>query len=134
MINSSFITLLKEKLGTLVLSESAQRIAYSYDNSRYQEIPDVVVLANNAEQIKILVQLCRHYKIPLTVRGRGTNTTGAAVPINGGVLLSLEQMHRLMNIELANRAITVEAGMLNQTVQDEAKKTWFFLGARSYKR
>ncbi|MCW8887519.1 MAG: FAD-binding protein, partial [Gammaproteobacteria bacterium] len=59
-------------------------------------------------------------------RGRGTGTTGAAVPEVGGVVLSLEQMDQIIRVDPANRVIMVEPGVTNQAVQDAAAEHGFF--------
>ena len=51
--------------------------------------------------------------MPLVARGRGTNTTGASVPIAGGIVVSFERMNRILAIDPANRLAIVEPGVLN---------------------
>lgn len=109
-----------------VLSNEAECWSYGYDNSRKHALPDAVVFANNAEQIKALVEFCNTHKIPLTTRGRGTGTTGATVPLRGGIVLSLEQMNKRIQIDSANRVAVVEPGVTNQELQDAAAAHGFF--------
>lgn len=109
-----------------LLTEPSDCWPYGYDNSRRQALPDAVVLATNHEQIQKLVQLCHQENIPLIARGRGTGTTGATVPIHGGIVLSIERMTRIVKIDPANRAMVVEPGITNQQVQDAAKEHGFF--------
>lgn len=99
---------------------------YGYDNSRRQALPDAVVLATDHDQIQQLVEFCNQQKIPLIARGRGTGTTGATVPIHGGIVLSLERMTRIIKMDPANRVMVVEPGITNQQVQDAAKEHGFF--------
>ena len=66
------------------------------------------------------MQLCNEFRIPLTTRGRGTGTTGAAVPIHAGVILSTERMDEVLEIDSANRTICVQSGILNSEVQKQA--------------
>lgn len=123
----TFLTALRSLLPAhIIFTDPAECQTYSYDNSRYQALPDVVVLPQNHEHVAALVKTCFDYEIPLTARGRGTNTTGAAVPLAGGVVVSLERMNQVLNFDPANRTITVEAGVLNQTVQDVARSAGFF--------
>ncbi len=99
---------------------------YGYDNSRKQVLPEAVVFATEHQQVVQIVALCNLYKIPLTVRGRGTATTGAAVPIKSGLVLSFEKMNKIISIDAANRSITVEPGVTNQAVQEAVKEQGFF--------
>lgn len=99
---------------------------YGYDNSRRHSLPEVVVFAHSHEDIASAVRLCYEYEIPLTARGRASGTTGGAIPLNGGMVLSLERMQKIIAIDPINRAMVVEAGVLNSTVQEAAKKIGFF--------
>lgn len=100
--------------------------AYGYDNSRRHALPQAVVFPKTHEQVLALVQLCNEYRIPLIARGRGTGTTGATVPVTGGVVVSLERLNRILDFSPDNRYLVVEPGATNQDVQDWAGKAGFF--------
>jgi D-lactate dehydrogenase (quinone) len=104
----------------------AERIAYSYDNSRLHALPDAVVFPVQHAQVEALVQACRMYKVPVIARGRGSNTTGASVPINGGVVVSFERMNRILRIDPDNRLAVVEPGVLNGDLQQALLPFGFF--------
>ena len=72
---------LRAVLGDRLLTDPAERLAYGYDNSRRQAMPDLVALPSNHDQVRDVVRLCNRFEVPLTARGRGTGTTGATVPI-----------------------------------------------------
>lgn len=108
-------------------SDPSDCYAYGYDNSRQHQLPHAVVLPSDTEQIQQIVQLCNEYKIALTTRGRGTGTAGGSVPLRQGVVLSTENMAKIINIDPVNRVATVQPGVLNQTLQDalvEHKLFW----------
>lgn len=109
-----------------VLTEAADCWPYGYDNSRRHALPEVVVFATSHEQVLEVVRLCNTHNTSLVARGRGTGTTGATVPLRGGVVLSLERMARILNVDPANRVMTVEPGAINQAVQDAAAQHGFF--------
>ena len=94
-----------------------ERLAYSYDNSRRQSQPDAVALPVDAGQVQALVRACRAAGVPVVPRGRATNTTGAAVPVAGGVVVSLERMDRIVDIRPGDRCAVVQPGVLNGTLQ-----------------
>jgi len=100
-----------------LVTDPAERLVYGYDNSRREAIPDAVVFPTTHEQVVALVQACRAHRVPLTARGRGTNTTGASVPIAGGVVASFERMNRVLRIDAGNRLAVVEPGVLNADLQ-----------------
>jgi D-lactate dehydrogenase len=95
----------------------AERLAYAYDNSRLDAQPDAVVFPTAHAQVEALVRACREHGVPLTARGRGSNTTGATVPVEGGVVASFERMNRILRIDPANRLAVVEPGVLNGDLQ-----------------
>ncbi|GFZ92754.1 FAD-binding oxidoreductase [Dyella caseinilytica] len=104
----------------------AERLAYAYDNSRRNALPDAVVFARTHEQIEKLMQACREHHVPVIARGRGTNTTGATVPVDGGVVVSFERMNRILRIDPDNRFAIVEPGVLNGDLQRALAPHGFF--------
>jgi D-lactate dehydrogenase len=100
--------------------------AYGYDNSRRQHLPDAVVFPASHEEAAALVRACHEFRVPLTARGRGTGTTGATVPLRGGVVASFERMNRVLEFSPDNRYVVVEPGLTNQALQDFLKPHGFF--------
>src|SRR5579875_548016 len=103
--------------GDALALDEATRAVDGYDNSRREAMPDAVVVPPAHEQVAALVAACRHHLVPLTARGRGTNTTGATVPLAGGVVASFERMNRIVRIEPGDRLAIVEPGVLNADLQ-----------------
>lgn len=103
-----------------LLQSPAQRLSYGYDNSRQQAMPAAVVLPTEIAQVLELVHACRAHAVPIVARGRGTNTTGASVPIAGGVVVSFERMNRLLALVPEDRLAVVEPGLLNGDLQRAA--------------
>ncbi|MDX1824340.1 MAG: FAD-linked oxidase C-terminal domain-containing protein [Thiohalomonadales bacterium] len=109
-----------------ILTEETERWSYGYDNSRRQSLPDAVVFPQTHEDVVTIVRVCNQYQIPLVARGRGTGTTGATVPLTGGLVLSTERMNKVIRLDPANRMMIVQPGVLNQTAQDQAAEKGFF--------
>jgi D-lactate dehydrogenase len=107
-------------------TRDAERIAYAYDNSRRNALPDAVVFVQEHAQAEALVRACREHHVPVTARGRGTNTTGATVPVDGGVVVSFERMNRILRIDPDNRLAIVEPGVLNGDLQRALAPHGFF--------
>lgn len=103
--------------GDALLLDAASRLAYAYDNSKRQAQPLAVALPGDAAQVQALVAACCEHGLPVTARGRGTNTTGASVPVAGGVVISFERMRRIIEINPADRYARVEPGVLNGDLQ-----------------
>jgi D-lactate dehydrogenase len=124
---ADFLALLKQAFSKQELLSSPEECwAYGYDNSRLHRLPQAVVFPTTHEQVVSAVQACYQFGIALTVRGRGTGTTGATVPLHNGVVMSLERMTKVLEFSPDNRYITVQMGLTNQQVQDFVKSKGFF--------
>lgn len=100
--------------------------AYAYDNSRKFFPPECVIFPLTTDEVAETVRLCNQFNIPLTPRGRGTGTAGGCLAEQGGATLSLERMTRILSIDIPNRVLTSEPGVLNDTVQSAIKPYGFF--------
>ncbi|MFN3234694.1 MAG: FAD-binding oxidoreductase [Gammaproteobacteria bacterium] len=100
--------------------------AYGFDNSQIHGQPDAVILPKNTKQIQKTLELCYEYEIPFTARGRASGTTGAAVPVKGGVVCTFEHMNRIKKIDLENRIAIVEPGVSNAQLQQAINPKGFF--------
>jgi D-lactate dehydrogenase len=123
---AAFAQRLREIFGAAVTFDAAECLAYGYDNSRRQAQPEAVVFPTQHAQVVALVRACRTERIPAIARGRGTNTTGATVPVNGGVVVSFERMNRIVQIDPDNRRAIVEPGVLNADLQRALAPHGFF--------
>ena len=74
--------------------------------------PDVVVKAASAEEVSAILKLANELRIPVTPRGGGQGLSGGAVPVCGGIVLSLERMNRILEIDHGNLMATVEPGVI----------------------
>ena len=121
------LTRLRDIFGaSRVFTDPADCLSYGYDNSKRLAMPQAVVFALEHEEVVALVALCNESRLPLVVRGRGTNTTGATVPLAGGIVLSLERMNRILRISAGDRLLECQAGAINGDVQREAAKHGLF--------
>ena len=100
-----------------VLTSAADCLAYGFDNSAYRQNPCMVLLPTSTEHVLAAVKLARHYKLPLTARGRGTNTTGASVPVVNGAVISFERMNQILALLPGDRTAVVQPGVLNGDLQ-----------------
>ncbi|MGQ0620994.1 MAG: FAD-binding oxidoreductase [Panacagrimonas sp.] len=128
---SSRAVVVADALGGLLpadrlLTDPADCLTYAYDNSRRVALPEAVAFPLDESEVVALVRACHEHSIPLTVRGRGTNTTGASVPIEGGLVVSMERMSRVLRVSRGDRLIEVEAGCLNGEVQRLAAEHGLF--------
>ncbi|WP_093301066.1 FAD-linked oxidase C-terminal domain-containing protein [Pseudoxanthomonas sp. CF385] len=87
------------------------------DDSRRWAMPSAVALPSTQDDVVALVRACREHRMPIVARGAGTGTTGAAVPTQGGVVVSFARMNRILEVRAADRCVVVEPGVLNGELQ-----------------
>jgi glycolate oxidase len=75
--------------------------------------PDLVVLPRTAEQVVDVLRACRRHSTPVVARGAGTGLSGGALPVEGGVLLALSRLNRILELDAARRLARVEPGVTN---------------------
>lgn len=100
-----------------VRRDEASRIAYGIDALKRGTPADVVVVPGSVEEISAIARLCHEHRVPLVPRGAGTGYTGGAVPLQGGVVLSLERLNRIIEIDEENLLAIVEPAVITGTVQ-----------------
>ncbi|MCI0372399.1 MAG: FAD-binding protein, partial [candidate division NC10 bacterium] len=79
----------------------------------FKALPELVVLPRSAEQVAEVVKVCHREKVPFVPRGAGTGLSGGALPVEGGVLIGLNRMNRILEIDYENQRAVVEPGMVN---------------------
>ncbi len=116
MIGAEIIEQLENIVGqNLVLTAKADLATYPYDGTTtWSHPPDAVVLPTTTAQISAILKLANENLIPVTPRGSGTNISGGSVPIRGGIVLCTARMNRILEINKANLAATVEPGVVLQ--------------------
>ncbi len=108
------------------LIEKEDIIVYEQDGSIFQVMPEIVVLPGNVEEISAVVKAARRANVPIVPRGSGTGLAGGAVPAEGGILLSLARLDRILKIDLQNRLAIVEPGVINLDMTKAVSKDGFF--------
>ena len=76
-----------------------------------------LVFAKSTEEVSKVLQYAHANRIPVTPRGAGTNLVGSTVPVDGGIILDLSQMNRILELDTETMTITVEPGLLLQDLQ-----------------
>ncbi|MFH1629992.1 MAG: FAD-binding and (Fe-S)-binding domain-containing protein [Pseudomonadota bacterium] len=105
-----------------VFDDRVECLSYSRDLSVHEGIPDAVVFAYTTEQISAIMRLANQEKIPVTVQGSGTATTGASLPVEGGILLDVHRMNKILEIDKDNFYATVEPGVICNQLNAELGK------------
>ena len=100
---------------------------YSHDETEdLRFAPEIVLKPVSSEEISSILQYCNRQSIPVTPRGAGTGLSGGALPVFGGVALSVERMNHILFIDERNHQVTVEPGVITQVLQEAVKEKGLF--------
>ena len=95
---------------------------YCYDATEMRFMPDVVFLPYSTEEVSKIMKLTYDRDIPLTPQGGRTGLSGGALPVDGGVILSLLRMNKVLEIDEKNMQVVVEPGLVSADLQETLKK------------
>lgn len=121
-----------EKLGAIIgpgslIAAEDDKEPYSHDetlNLRY--MPAVVVKPADTAQVSEIMKLAARENIPITPRGAGTGLSGGALPVHGGILLSLERMNRVLEIDEENLTVTAQPAVVTKVLQSSVEEKGLF--------
>ncbi len=107
-----------------VLTTQEDMEPYSHDElPTLKFMPDVVVKPRTSKEIAGIMKLANELEISVTPRGLGTGLSGGALPIHGGIVISLERMNEILEIDEANMVAVIEPGVivgdLNKAVEEQ---------------
>ena len=101
-----------------VLSTKRDLLAYAYDATQEQAMPEVIVFPRQAAEVSMVVKAAHREGIPIVPRGAGTGLSGGTVPLRGGIVLELSRLNRILAMDTADRRATVEPGVVNLELQN----------------
>jgi glycolate oxidase len=105
----------------LVDEESLEKYSHDYtEDLRFK--PAVAVLPSNTEQVSAVLKFANEERLAVTPRGAGTGLSGAALPVHGGIVLSLEKMNRILEIDEQNLMAVVEPGVICEAFQNTVQE------------
>ncbi|MBT6104121.1 MAG: FAD-binding oxidoreductase, partial [Verrucomicrobia bacterium] len=97
-----------------VLADKRELVVYECDAYTLQRNPPTaVVLPRSTQEVAAVVRLCAELDVPIIPRGAGTSLSGAVLAVDGGVMIALTRMNRVLKIDPRNRRALVEAGCVN---------------------
>jgi glycolate oxidase len=95
---------------------------YCYDATEIRFMPNVVLLPYSTEEVSKIMKLAYDSDIPLTPQGGRTGLSGGALPVEGGVALSLLRMNKILEIDIKNMQVVVEPGVVSADLQEALKQ------------
>ena len=124
MIYNKITPLIIEKLKQIVgesyiFFDSESLAAYGHDETeKLLFLPEVVIKPRTAKEIGDILIIANYELIPVTPRGAGTGLSGGALPIYGGIIISMERFNKILEIDELNLQATVEPGVINEVFQN----------------
>jgi glycolate oxidase len=127
-ITPAILESFKKILGeAYVLTDADSILNYGHDQTEDLNFPPEVILKpRTSEEIAQVMLACNRERIPVTPRGAGTGLSGAALPVHGGVILSMERFNKILEIDERNLQATVEPGVINEVFQMAVKEKGLF--------
>src|SRR6185295_4590872 len=110
-----------------VITEHAALRTYESDGLlQYAVVPAAAVLPDTTEEVAAVVAACHRAGVPWVARGSGTGLSGGSLPVEGGVVISLSRMRRILEVDLANQRIVVEPGVTNAQISAAVGPSHFY--------
>ncbi len=112
--------------GEDALRRGVDALRYEQDSTEMQGVrghPDAVVVPSRVEDVQALVAWCASRGVPIVPRGGGTGFAGGAVPVDGGVVCSLENLNAVRRFDPELWRMEVEAGVTTARVHEMALKS-----------
>lgn len=127
MKRDALIRSLAEVVGSeYVISDPTELRVYETDGlTIYKATPEIVVLPVTTEEVAAVVRVCNGERIPFVPRGAGTGLSGGALAVEGGVVIGLNRMQRILEVDYGNQRAVIEPGLVNIWLSNH-------VGARGY--
>jgi glycolate oxidase len=116
---------LEARFGDRAILETDEYADYATDASDIVVKPDIIIFPESENEVIEIVNICREGKIPVIFRGAGTGYTGGAIPIPGGLVLSLERLKKL-EVDPSKKLALCGPGLITIELMREAEKHSLF--------
>ncbi|MFH1941810.1 MAG: FAD-binding oxidoreductase [bacterium] len=104
-----------------VRDDPADCYVYGSDSSVHEAPAWAVVRPMTYKHVQDVVRYANEKRIPVTARGSGSGMSGQAVPINGGIVLDMKKLNRIVEINLADQYCVVETGVVDDDLNKALK-------------
>ncbi|MES2307622.1 MAG: FAD-linked oxidase C-terminal domain-containing protein [Verrucomicrobiota bacterium] len=127
-MNSDFLIEVSKLLPShLFLKEKEDLIPYSFDGTAtLQVMPELVVFPRTSEEVAQIVKLAGKFKVPVVTRGSGTGLSGGSLPVEGGIVLCLTHMNRILELDKKNLTLFVESGVITAKISQASEEIGLF--------
>jgi glycolate oxidase len=104
----------------------AFRKQYAGDKWFAAHLPDAVALPRDVESVATILRFANRHGVPVTARGAGHGYVGGCVPVQGGIVLSLERLNRIKEVNALDFVAVVQPGVRTQTLQNAVERRGLF--------
>ncbi len=126
-LSRGFVEQVVSIVGSTFVRDDADTLErYGVDALKRGHPPDLVVWPGSTREVAAVLALCHAHRVPVTPRGGGTGYTGGAVPVLGGLVLSLERLDRILRIDEESLFAVVEPNVVTAHLQDEVERRGLF--------
>ena len=106
-----------------VMREPAPLAAYESDGlMAFKARPIAVVAPETQDEVIAIVRFCKAEKVPFMARGSGTSLSGGAMPVDGGIVIAMNRLTRIISVDPVSRTAVVEPGVINLAVTAAAQQ------------
>ncbi len=118
MLKDEVIDNLQKAVGReSVITDKESLLCYSYDATRIEVLPDLLLRPKTSEDVAAVLKIANKEKIPVVPRGAGSGLAGASIPVNGGIVMSMQFMDRIIEINKDDFYAVVEPGVITRDFQ-----------------
>ncbi|MDH3216663.1 MAG: FAD-binding protein [Candidatus Krumholzibacteria bacterium] len=127
-VTEAALTSLRAAVGAANLrtDSEAQELYASDETEDFVFTPEVVVFPTTTEAVSRVMQIAWRHNFPVTPRAGGTGLSGGALPLHGGIVLSIERLNRILEIDTKNLMAVVEPGVITQELQEAVEKVGLY--------
>jgi glycolate oxidase len=111
---------------SLITTEDERRAFETDALTAYRRMPLAVVLPRSTEELAAVMAYLHKERVNVVARGAGTSLAGGAIPQEDAVVIGVAKMARILDIDYANRAIRVQAGVTNLAISGAVAAQRFF--------
>ena len=110
-----------------VLTDEDSLLNYAHDETEDLNFsPELVLKPNTVDQLSSVLKYCNENKIPVTPQGARTGLSGGALPLFGGIALSMERFNKILEIDTNNGQVTTEPAVITQLLQEAVAEKGLF--------
>jgi len=118
---------LRALLGERLSTSTGVRDHHSKDESWHiPHRPDAVAFPDSSEEVSQIVQICARYRTPVVAYGTGTSLEGAVIPENGGVVVDLVNLDKVLEVNVEDLDVTVQARVTRKQLNEYIRDTGLF--------